>query len=173
MAAVDGGYARPMTPTRWLARPLLSSMFVSGGIDAVRNPSEKAKTAESVTHHLTDRGLPVDATTLVMINGAVQIAGGVMLASGRVPRVAALALAASLVPTTLAAHRFWEEEDPEIRARQRIQFLKNASMLGGLLLAAVDTGGRPSIAWRANRAAHRAADSLPSLPALPALPIHH
>lgn len=170
MTAAVAGYASPMTPTRWLARPLLSSMFVAGGIDSIRNPGEKAKTAEAITRHLTDRGLPVDASTLVMVNGAVQVAAGLMLASGRVPRVAALALAASLVPTTLAGHRFWEEEDPEVRARQRTQFLKNASMLGGLLLAAVDTGGRPSIAWRANRAAHRAADSLPSLPALP---IHH
>ena len=162
-----------MTPTRWLARPLLASTFVAGGIDAVRNPSEKAKAAESVTHHLAEWGVPADATTLVMVNGAVQITAGVMLAFGRLPRLAALALAASLVPTTLAEHRFWEEQDPEVRAHQRVQFLKNASLLGGLLLAAVDTGGRPSIAWRANRAAHRAADSLPSLPSLPALPIHH
>jgi len=156
-----------------LARPLLASTFVAGGIDAVRNPSEKAKAAESVTHQLAEWGVPADATTLVMVNGAVQITAGVMLAFGRLPRLAALALAASLVPTTLAEHRFWEEQDPEIRGHQRVQFLKNASLLGGLLLAAVDTGGRPSITWRANRAAHRAADSLPSLPSLPALPIHH
>ena len=167
MSAAAGGYARVMTPTRWLSRPLLSSMFVAGGIDAIRNASEKVKVAEPITRHLTDRGVPFETATLVQINGAVQVAGGLMLASGRFPRVAALALAASLVPTTLAGHRFWEEEDPEVRARQRIQFLKNASMLGGLLLAVVDTGGRPSVAWRANRAAHRAAESLPSLPALP------
>jgi hypothetical protein len=27
-------------------------------------------------------------------------------------------------------------------------------MLGGLLIAAVDTGGRPSLPWRAGHAAH-------------------
>src|SRR5215217_1302761 len=167
-----------MTPSRWLARPLLSSMFVAGGLDAV-HPAEKVKKAEAVTRHLTERGMPLDTTTLVQVNGVVQVAAGAMLAWGRFPRVAALALAASLVPTTLAAHRFWEEEDPDVRAQQRIQFLKNASMLGGLLLAAVDTAGNPSLAWRANRAArhanraaHRAADSLPSLSSLP-LPIGH
>jgi uncharacterized membrane protein YphA (DoxX/SURF4 family) len=153
-----------MTPTRWIARPLLSSMFVAGGIDSVRHPGGKVKAAESVTRHLTDRGVPLDTTTLVQLNGAVQTAAGLMLAWGRFPRLAALALAGTLVPTTLAAHRFWEEEDPDARAMQRIQFLKNASMLGGLLLAAVDTAGNPSLAWRANRVAHRAADSLPSLP---------
>ena len=36
---------------------------------------------------------------------------------------------------------------------QRIHFFKNASMLGGLLLAAVDTEGKPGVAWRARRAA--------------------
>jgi putative oxidoreductase len=153
-----------MTPTRWLARPLLSSMFVAGGIDSVRHASEKVKKAEKITRHLTDRGVSLDTTTMVQINGAVQVGAGVMLAFGRFPRLAALVLAGSLVPTTLAAHRFWEEEDPDARAEQRGQFLKNASMLGGLLLAAVDTGGRPSLAWWANRAAHRAAEALPSLP---------
>ena len=44
-------------------------------------------------------------------------------------------LAASLVPTTLAGHRFWEETDPQAKAMQRLQFAKNTSVLGGLLLA--------------------------------------
>jgi hypothetical protein len=33
-------------------------------------------------------------------------------------------------------------------------------MLGGLLLAAVDTGGRPSLSWRAHRAAGNAANKV-------------
>ena len=46
----------------------------------------------------------------------------------------ALALAGSLVPTTLAGHRFWEEEDDAARAQQTFQFLKNLAMFGGLLM---------------------------------------
>jgi hypothetical protein len=60
------------------------------------------------------------------------------------------------VPTTLAGHRFWEEEDETRRAQQRIHFFKNLSMLGGLMLAAVDTEGQPGLAWRAQHAAHHA-----------------
>ena len=56
-----------------------------------------------------------------------------------------------MVPTTLAGHRFWEERGPA-RNAQTIQFLKNAAMLGGLVLAATSTGGRPSVPWRAKRA---------------------
>jgi putative oxidoreductase len=70
--------------------------------------------------------------------------------------VAALALGASLVPTTFAGHRFWEEGDPKQRAAQKIHFLKNVGLLGGLLLAALDTEGQPSLRWRAGRAAGHA-----------------
>ena len=65
-------------------------------------------------------------------------------------------LAASLVPTTAAGHRFWEESDPAQRANQRIHFFKNVSMLGGLMIASVDTEGKPGVAWRARRAARDA-----------------
>jgi uncharacterized membrane protein YphA (DoxX/SURF4 family) len=85
-----------------------------------------------------------------------------LLATGRLPRVAATVLAVSLVPTTLAGHRFWEGTDPQARAAQRIHFLKNTAMLGGLILAAVDTEGRPSLGWRARRAARRAVRALPT-----------
>ena len=34
-----------------------------------------------------------------------------------------------------------------------LQFAKNAALLGGLLAAALDTGGRPSVFWSGRRAA--------------------
>ena len=88
----------------------------------------------------------------VRINGAVQLVAGSMLALGRFPRVSALAVAASLLPTTYAGHRFWETDDKQERTQQRIHFLKNVSMFGGLLIAAGDTAGNPSIAWRGRHA---------------------
>ena len=93
-------------------------------------------------------------------NGAVMVGAGSLLALGRLPRLASTVLAATLVPTTIAAHPYWQEQDPEVRARQSIQFLKNLGLLGGLLLAAVDTEGRPGLAYRAhmvNDSAHRTA----------------
>ncbi|MEV6180326.1 DoxX family protein [Streptomyces sp. NPDC052015] len=144
-----------MSLLRLVGRPLLASMFVSGGLSSLRAPEQVAPAAESVVRPLTDRVtvLPDRTEEAVRLNGAVQVAAGLLLATGRVPRAAALALAATLVPTTWAAHRFWEAEDPDERAQQRIHFLKNASMLGGLLIAAVDTEGNPSLAWRGRHAA--------------------
>jgi hypothetical protein len=88
------------------------------------------------------------------------VGAGSLLALGKFPRLASTVLAASLVPTTVAAHSFWQEQDPEVRAKQKVQFLKNLGLLGGLLLAAVDTEGKPGLAYRAhmvNASAHRAA----------------
>ena len=148
-----------MTITRRIARPMLASMFIAGGLDAVQNPDSKAKKAEKVALPLArSLHLPEDPATLVRINGGVQIGAAALLALGWFPRLAATALAGSLVPTTLAGHSFWEETDDQARIAQRIHFLKNVSMLGGLLVAAVDTGGKPSLGWKARRSASRASD---------------
>lgn len=129
------GYTGAMNHTSFVARPLLAGMFVYGGLDAFRNPEGKVPRAEKVAPDIAGVvGVDADTEQLVQFNGAVQVAAGVTLALGIFPRLSALALAGSLVPTTLAGHRFWEEEDDAARAQQTIQFLKNAAMLGGLLL---------------------------------------
>ncbi|MEV5440759.1 DoxX family protein [Streptomyces sp. NPDC052682] len=143
-----------MSVLRVLGRPLLASMFIAGGMEAVRKPKELAPVAEPVVEPVQERvqALPDRTEQVVRLNGAVQVAAGLMLATGRMPRPAALALAGTLVPTTLAAHRFWEAEDPSERGAQRIHFLKNLAMLGGLLIAADDTGAAPSLLWRGRHA---------------------
>ena len=140
-----------MSISRVVARPLLSAMFISGGLDAVRNPGAKVKTAEPVALPIAEKVsfLPQDAEKLVQLNGAVMLGAGTLLALGKFRRLAALALIGSILPTTYAGHRFWEEEDEATKAQQRIHFLKNLGLLGGLILAAFDTEGAPSLAWRA------------------------
>ena len=144
-----------MTLVRRIARPCLATMFVTGGFDALKNPGPKVPAADDVAPKIasTVPWLPQDTESLVRINAAVQVGAGLMLATGRLPRVSAALLAGSLVPTTLAGHRFWEATDEATRVQQRLHFFKNLSMLGGLMLAAVDTEGRPGIAWRTQHAA--------------------
>jgi uncharacterized membrane protein YphA (DoxX/SURF4 family) len=149
-----------MTLVRLVARPMLASMFVVGGVNALKNVDKMTQRAHPVTEKLTATAgkvapnvpIPQDEKTLVRINAITQITAGLALATGRAPRLASTALAASLLPTTAAGHRFWEETDPTTRANQRLHFIKNVSMLGGLLLASVDTEGRPGVAWRAKHA---------------------
>lgn len=147
-----------MSLARRLARPMLAAMFISGGIDSLRQPHGRAEKAAPVamkTASMLPVQLPDDPVRLVQIDAGVKVVGGLMLATSRFPRLAALALAGSLVPTTIAGHAFWEINDPAQRAQQRVHFMKNVGLLGGLILAAVDTGGRPSVGWRARRAAKR------------------
>ena len=150
-----------MTLVRRVARPMLAAMFVVGGLDQLKHPGTKADTARPLVEKLAPAiGLPDDTELLVRANGAAMVGAGALLALGRLPRLASTVLAATLVPTTVAAHSFWNEQDPTVRAQQRTQFLKNLGLLGGLLLAAVDTEGRPGLAYRAhmvNDSAHRAA----------------
>lgn len=152
-----------MVLVRRIARPMLSSMFISGGINSLKNADYLANRAEPVTDKLTPvveqaSAIPMslDSKQMVQLNGVVHLVGGAMLAAGKLPRLAALALAVSLVPTTAAGHRFWEESDPQQRSNQRVHFLKNVSMMGGLLLASVDTEGKPSVAWLTKRQAGKA-----------------
>ena len=150
-----------MTITRLLARPMLATIFVVGGVNALRATEAHAAKAKKVTDRIVPLAqraapgapIPTDAATLVRINAGAQIVAAAALATGRAPRLSATVLAASLVPTTLAGHRFWEESDPQAKSMQRLQFAKNTSILGGLLLAGVDTEGKPGLAWRARRAA--------------------
>lgn len=151
---------------------MLASMFVIGGINSLRNAKAMAPVAQpfadQVEKFAPDSPVPTDAATLVRVNGAIHVAGGVMLASGRFPRLASLALAGTLVPTTLTAHRFWDEQDPGVKQNQQVHFFKNVSMLGGLLMATLDPEPHKKILVRrakdrAVEAADKAAETVSKL----------
>lgn len=151
---------------RRIARPLLAAPFVYGGISTLRKPQDRVPGARPIVEKIADvadKQLPVevphDVEQWVKIDAAVKVAAGSLFALNKFPRLTALVLSASIVPTTLAGHRFWEHEDPTEKFGQISNFLKNTGLLGGLLLAAVDTEGKPSVGYRARRTARRAADA--------------
>ncbi len=137
---------------------MLASIFIVQGLDTVLHPEKKVPAAEPVVRPIAERVsfVPDDVEMSVRLSGAVQVIAGSLLAMGRFPRLSALALAADLLPTTYAGHRFWETDDKQERMQQRIHFLKNLSMFGGLLIAAGDTAGNPSLAWRGRHAVQSA-----------------
>lgn len=147
---------------RRIARPLLASSFVYGGISTLRNPQSRVPGATKIVGQLAeqaDKQLPVevskDVEQWVKVDAGIKVGAGATFALGVFPRLSALALAASIVPTTLAGHRFWEDSDPEKKFSNQAHFLKNAGLLGGLLIAAVDTEGKPSAGWRVKNASER------------------
>ena len=137
---------------------MLASIFIIQGLDSLLHPDTKAPAAEKVVRPLAERvpAVPDNVEQAVRLNGAVQLVAGSLLAIGKFPRLSAAALAATLIPTTAAGHRFWESNDKQERAQQKVHFLKNVTMLGGLLIAAGDTAGNPSVIWRGRHAAKTA-----------------
>ena len=135
---------RMLAPLRPAARILTGSTYVRLGFDALRAPGGRVDLAAPVLAGIRKAvPLPDDDEMVVRANAAVQVVAGVTLALGWAPRLSALALAASLVPTTLAGHAYWTMEDPATRKLQQIQFHKNMALIGGLLFAALDQPGRP------------------------------
>ncbi len=108
-----------MTLIRLVARPMLASTFVYGGVNALRNAGSLASAAKPVNDEIRSLAgkvapqlpIPSDDKTMVRINAGVHIVAGLGLATGRAPRLSALALAATVLPTTVAGHRFWKERD--------------------------------------------------------------
>lgn len=138
---------------RRLARPLLATAFVAEGVDAARNPGPHVDRVESAWNRWSDRlGLPEapsrdDLTMLARAHGVATALAAGMLAVGRMPRTSALALAVLTLPRVLV-----EVPDPQSPDRDTSRLLVTLSLLGGALVAAEDTGGRPSLAWRVEHA---------------------
>jgi putative oxidoreductase len=130
---------RILAPLRPAARMLTGSTYVLLGFDALRAPGGRVDVAGPVLAAIRKVApLPEDDELVVRGNAALQVVAGGLLALGIAPRVSALALAGSLIPTTLAGHAYWTLEDPATRKLQQIQFHKNLAMIGGLLLAVLD-----------------------------------
>jgi uncharacterized membrane protein YphA (DoxX/SURF4 family) len=151
-----------MSIVRAAGRTLLASYFITSGIKAIKNPGALVPAAEPLADKVVplvkqyaptqvSNYVPEDAKTLVRINGAAEVLGGVALATGVGRRLGALLLAGTLVPSTIAKYPFWTRDDPDQRADERAHFVKNASLLGGVMLAAVDTEGKPSLGYRAHK----------------------
>ncbi|MGH3676838.1 MAG: DoxX family membrane protein [Mycobacterium sp.] len=151
---------------RRIARPLLSVAFIGQGVDALRNPkpaADAARPALDGMRKLPDpvgTNVPTDAEAFARINAAVQIGGGLLLATGKMPRLASAALAFTVIPGSLGGHMFWNESDPQRKVDERRAFMTDLSLLGGLIIATVDTEGKPSLGWRGRRAARKVSEAV-------------
>jgi uncharacterized membrane protein YphA (DoxX/SURF4 family) len=153
---------------RRIARPLLSVAFIGQGVNSLLNPKSAAEAAAPAVDGLqalpdsVSSSIPSDPETIAQVTAAVQIGGGLLLATGKLPRIASAALAVTVLPANLGTHSFWNESDPVAKAQKRQQFLTDLSLLGGLLIASADTAGKPSLGWRGRRAAERLSERVSS-----------
>ena len=118
-------------------RLLMGATYAVLGYDAWREPGGRVDQASETLAALRNiLPIPDDDEAVVRANGGAQAAAGALLALGIMPRLSATVLAGSMVPTSLAGHAFWKIDDPVMRKTQRVQFLKNLAMIGGLVAVA-------------------------------------
>ena len=144
-----------------LARPLVASAFIADGVDAILHPDKHAEKFRRVEPALQRFGVPpaltADARTLARVSGAVTAISALMLATGRNPRTSALTLAVMNIPLTVVNNPVWAASGKEQRQEYVSGLLRGLSVAGGLLYAAADRGGKPSLGWRMGQAReHRA-----------------
>ncbi|MFC7675935.1 DoxX family membrane protein [Mycolicibacterium sp. GCM10028919] len=151
---------------RRVARPMLATTFIARGVESLRSPKPAADAAKPTLEGLAKLpdpvgpNVPTNAETVAKVTAGVQVGAGLLLATGKLPRLASAALAFSVVPGSLGAHAFWNESDPERMASERRAFLADLSLIGGLIIASVDTEGKPSLGWRGRRAAKKVSASV-------------
>lgn len=143
-----------MTLIRKVARPLLGASFIAGGVDRLRRPQEAGEELQATLDDIASAVPQAESAAsnpklAAQVLGGVQVGAGVLLAAGKFPRLAALALCGAHKVNSYAEYRSASTQTEAEVAAQRKNLLKNISILGGVILAAVDHAGKPSLAWRA------------------------
>jgi putative oxidoreductase len=109
-----------------VARILVSIVFILNAVGVIDQSIPAREMAE--------RGLPEALVPLSMFFGrSVELVAGLALSCGVLPRLAALALLAFLVPATFVSHSFWLAAGTSAFQPQLINFSKNLAIWGGLL----------------------------------------
>ena len=125
-------------PAAFIGRILLALIFVVSGVGKITGYAGTAAV-------MAAKGLPM-VDVLLPLTIAVELGGGLLLALGWKTRWAAAALFLFLVPTTLIFHQFWGIE-PKLAQMQKIHFLKNVAIMGGMLMVLAIGAG----AWSVDR----------------------
>ncbi|WP_432557938.1 DoxX family protein [Granulicoccus sp. GXG6511] len=157
-----------MNLLRAAARTMLAGYFVVNGVKALKDPAPYAAEQERFASTVVPlarkvapevaTSLPQDTETYARVAGGLQVAGGLGLISGKGRRLGAGLIALSMVPQLMGFSA--KGLTPEEKALARNDLLKNVALLGGSLIAAGDTEGRPGLAWRAQDSAAKLSRSV-------------
>lgn len=116
-----------------LARFLLTALFLITGWEKLTNFSGTAKYMES-----TGAPMPGLSTAVAIV---MEFGVGIALMLGIFTRPLALLLCLFTLVTALIGHRYWKLQGAE-RHANLLNFYKNLSIMGGLLLLAVTGAGQ-------------------------------
>jgi putative oxidoreductase len=131
------GVTTPLQDTLALiGRILLALMFVPAGFSKIGGFA-------GTVGYATSAGLPLPEVGVALAI-VIELIGGLMLLVGFKTRWAALALALFTVVASLFFHNFWAMPEAQ-KMMQQLMFMKNLSIVGGLLAFATFGAGRFSL----------------------------
>jgi putative oxidoreductase len=109
-----------------VGRVMLSLIFILSGFGKITG-------YDGTAAYMAAKGMPMVAV-LLPLTILTELGGGILLAIGFQTRWVALALAGFSILAALVFHDFWSVTDAAQHMNQQINFLKNVSMAGGLLM---------------------------------------
>ncbi len=108
-----------------IGRIIFGGFFIMSGINHFTN-------AGMMSGYAGSKGVPAPYLAVVG-SGVMLVLGGLSVLLGLFPVLGLLLLILFLVPTSLLMHNFWTVEDPQMRAAEQINFLKNIALTGAAL----------------------------------------
>ena len=138
-----------------LGRLLISPIFIFSAIHKFTTWNDTVGQLDAQLEETLGRTL-ADPTAAVLLGIAatVEIVGGLMVLFGCGARLGALALFLFLIPTTAVFHDFWTFSGAE-RMNEMQHFMKNVTIMGGLLMIVALGPGGASVDRRRERRAGR------------------
>jgi putative oxidoreductase len=108
-----------------LGRLLFGGFFIFSGINHFKQTKPMAQYAAAKKIPKPD--------IAVQVSGAVLIAGGASILLGIKPKLGTAAIIGFLAGVSPLMHDFWKKENPEERANDMINFMKNLALLGAAM----------------------------------------
>lgn len=108
-----------------IGRILFGGFFIISGINHFQNLGIMSGYVKS--KNVPSPGLAVIGT------GVMLVLGGASVLLGIVPIVGLTVLILFLMATLVTMHDFWNLEDPQQRAAEQVNFLKNVALIGASL----------------------------------------
>ena len=101
---------------------------------------------EKITHwnasgdYLRKKKIP-HVTYVLPIAATLQVVGGLFVLLGLMPRLGAFFLLVYMIPHTYMLHDFWKMNDGEGKLIEKLFFMKDLAIIGGLLVILSVGGG--------------------------------
>ena len=109
-----------------IGRIIFGGFFISSGINHFKKLDYMSQFAKS-------RGTPAPKAA-VAGTGVLLILGGLSMLLGAFPLIGIILLIIFLLGVSFQMHTFWKIQDPQARALEMVNFLKNMALIGALLM---------------------------------------